>query len=866
MRQQFYLYAITLAVALSAASCKEDYFDPDAYNERVQAAFPVQNIDPQHTWSTVGQAFVRIAVNKKAGETFKLRIYDKNPLSKPEGMAILLDGRVKDGETFTGSLNYGQATDVVYVALTDAQGYMSVYPQGIIDGKVELQIGGQTAAAARRQAPMRVQTQYGYDFPDAPASSSYATGMPANAIHGTEYIQTVDNVYIDESNNGQKVQVSRPWDGVGCAKVYVVSNGTTGIVEPGEFYLDAYYQDWNNGGAIYPESQRYHLYITPGVTLKLNATASGNLQAGLVVHVAPGATLECDGELKLNSLTIYNAGTITAPSVSGNGPSVLYNQGTLGVEGELSVTTSNTAIVNEGTITASSLGTYGSGAFWNNGGTVTIDNATVVNSNANVWINDGTYTTGSFSYTAGSVAVVNNCHLTVDETFLILLGDNAVNSFLLNAGASVQTQDFRFVGPGKIVMGEGALFNIDGTAYMGITKDEYGIYGPSTGGYAVFQALHIVRGQTGNEWYAYDVDANQAFVANYFGHLYVATDDHFSFGYSDKSAEQQAAGEVGSQPYYRLDAASGAQMVGYGQADVHTTDSGCGADYEGEPQEEEPEAEALSYRYCYEDNFPEPGDYDFNDAVITVTPITDGTTSVTLRVSLDAVGASEQIAAALRIKNLSPDDVVSCTRSIDPDEGLPYRTDNSYARIIRTDEVMLPQAMKTTQAQDDVVLLLFNNAHWTLGRQTASAGSVDNSFINTVPTSNDFEPKRNGVEPVTIEFNFELTDASKANYFAQSFLDPFIVQGYNGGYWEVHPVPYKFDEVLSEYYKNLRADYDDSDKKPWAICVVGSFSYPVEWTPINEAYSTPGHSFSEWATDRTQATDWYEYPNAEMVY
>jgi hypothetical protein len=49
--------------------------------------------------------------------------------------------------------------------------------------------------------------------------------------------------------------------------------------------------------------------------------------------------------------------------------------------------------------------------------------------------------------------------------------------------------------------------------------------------------------------------------------------------------------------------------------------------------------------------------------------------------------------------------------------------------------------------------------------------------------------------------------------------------------------------------------------------VAGSnFKYPIEWKPINEAYNTPGHSFSEWATDRTQATDWYLYPTAEMVY
>ena len=323
---------------------------------------------------------------------------------------------------------------------------------------------------------------------------------------------------------------------------------------------------------------------------------------------------------------------------------------------------------------------------------------------------------------------------------------------------------------------------------------------------------------------------------------------------------------MGAQPYYRLDAASGAQMTTYEGADVHVTDNQCGADYDGTPAKV-PEAESFSLRYCFEDNFPEMGDYDLNDAVITVTPDIDGTTTVRLRVSLDAVGATKQIAAALRIKGLSERNVTACTRDGNMDADFPT---NASMRIIDTEEAMLPRQIKTS---DDVVLLLFNNAHWSLGRTISSVGSVENVFLNTVARDNAYEAKRNDVEPAVVTFTLQLNDASKLSLFTQDNLDVFIVESYNGGYWEVHTVPFKTDEVLAAYYKNIKDKYDDNI--PWAICVPGNdFKYPNEWQcigirnggVITGAYQEFGHSFAEWAEDHTKATDWYKYPTEGLVY
>ena len=201
-------------------------------------------------------------------------------------------------------------------------------------------------------------------------------------------------------------------------------------------------------------------------------------------------------------------------------------------------------------------------------------------------------------------------------------------------------------------MGSNSLFKVTETANMAITKDGYGIYGPSTGNDAIFMAKKIARRNGVNE--------NQGFVANYFGHLYVVTDDHFNFGYSDKSAEQQAAGEVGAQPYFRLDAASGAKMTSYNGANVTLSDEGCGAAYVGVPDEEERPEVPQSYRYCFEDNFPDAGDYDFNDVVLTVTPTLNDKT-LTIQVSLDAVGALKTVGACIRLLTVKSSDLESYT-------------------------------------------------------------------------------------------------------------------------------------------------------------------------------------------------------------
>lgn len=882
MKKSRFIIGLAL-LSLGVTSCKEDYFDSEEYNELVKRSFPVKNVDGNHTWATIGSASAKVNVNLNGNETYQVRIYDKNPIGSAEGLTLLGQGTVTDGQTMETAISYPLSRPYAFVTLFDSKNYMSVYPQAIEDGKLVAQIGGRKAASARGGA-LRAQENEEYQFPSMPGDDAFPTAVPKDAQDEDTYYQTQGgNYFIKTSDNGINV-----WNG--NANLYF-DKGTYNITSIG----------LNNNT---------NFYLLPGA----NVTMPGAFQYKDVnIYIAKGATLNID----INAVAhFYNKGTIVSNSINiysvvstqyytnpnaDNG--IIINDGDIRVRGEyhvddytmsvnnhlmqiekltidedakflntdalqisdeLGVKNDNSLFINRGTVTAASVGVEGSANFYNES-SIDISGYTVVNSNQCTWHNDGTYETDYFTYQAGSTDVINNCRLIVNELFYIGLGDTEMNRFKLNGGGSVVTKDFHFDGPGFLDMGGSSLFRVTGTAYMGITKDVYGIYGPAEGDYAVFQAREIVR--------ADNVDLNQGFVANYFNHLYVATDNHFNFGYSDKSEQQQEEGEVGMQPYYRLDSESGARFTTYNGADVEFTDNGCGAAYEGEPEEDEPDADDFSMRFCFEDNFPQLGDYDFNDAVFTVTPTINGR-NVDLRVSLDAVGATEQVGAALHIAGLTASEVESFTKDGSFDEGLPSNA-GSFDIIPGEEGLIIPDNL-ADNFKNAVVIKLTSNVHWALARTQGDNGMIQNWFYNTVERTNDFSSKLNDVAPRVVTYHFTLTTEEAAQKFVQDNFDLFITEGYNSGWWEVHTFPFKYDQVLGAYYDANKYGYETSsfNNFPWAICVPGTFKYPIEWQNIgfkesNEvtgAYQTMGHSFGEWAEDHEQATDWYEYPEEELIF
>ena len=827
-------------LSLGVTSCKDEVsFDQGTYDDLIKKAFVIEDVDPTHKWATVGVAKTNITVNTGTGDTYKVKIYDQNPIGYKGTLKLLGEGNTADGNSLNMKISYPLAKAYAYVTLFDSENYMTVYPAVIKDGLLELDIETNTAKASKRRA-----LQPSFQFPNDADASKFLSDVPSGINKLTQNAGSVNN-YIDQTWQGD-LNIWGQWDGSKS------SGGTLYIKDNCDFSNRYFYFAGDS-----------EMYLVAGATLTLNSTASGNLQQNTKIYIAEGAKLIANGELKLNNgLHIYNHGTIVANKLSTNNNSVLVNSGTVTVATKISVENNLSVIVNNGTITAADMNTAGSGKFENNN-MVNISGTTLVNSNNNAWVNNGEYHTGNFIYNAASDDVINNCKMIVDEDFNINLGDNPGNgNFKMDAGSSVVTKYFNGGGnwsklystgwsgfnggPFYIYMGAGSLFDVTETATMNATKANYGIYGPASGSFAVFRAKKIVAGAAG-----------QGYEVTYGGNLYVATNDHFANGWS------------GQYPY--IDIKGAAALTTYSGAKAQLSNEGCGAAYIGAPDEEERPETPQSYRYCFEDQFPDAGDYDFNDVVLTVTPALNDKT-LTIQVSLDAVGALKTVGAAIRLVGVKSDDLKSytVTQGFASPEGQGLGEYNN----IQTGETFVTEN-DDANATSNMVIVLFKDAHWAINPVKASDGGVQRSYYNTIIRGSG-DHNNQYVDATTATYTLVFNDAEKASQMlAENLYDVFIVEPYNGGYWEVHTVQNDF-KTAQVFNPTKPAGYAEAygSNMPWAIMVPGDFKYPNEWQVIGKrtdgaltgAYQSAGHSFAEWAKDSSKATDWYLYPTAGLVF
>lgn len=272
-----------------------------------------------------------------------------------------------------------------------------------------------------------------------------------------------------------------------------------------------------------------------------------------------------------------------------------------------------------------------------------------------------------------------------------------------------------------------------------------------------------------------------------------------------------------------------------------------------------------TYTYLYEEEYPEPGDYDYNDVALRISTKRTGEREVRINVALAAVGGVKQMAAALRLVGYRYDDVES-VKTVD-DATFNYGADGlipeQQCSFIRTNDLLLKGL------NGEAVLNLFDDAHWATGAVVLTDNAVINRKRYNVSYEKDdtygtFYPRE-----ITYIVNFK--EGADVNYLSQSALDPFVMLEYNGGNWELHTHNYNGAQVLWPHPEQ------DANNLPWVFCIPnGIFYWPLHAIAIgyqytskkftNGAYSNLGHSFGEWAANKTKSTDWYLHPNQYEVY
>jgi len=271
-----------------------------------------------------------------------------------------------------------------------------------------------------------------------------------------------------------------------------------------------------------------------------------------------------------------------------------------------------------------------------------------------------------------------------------------------------------------------------------------------------------------------------------------------------------------------------------------------------------------TYTFLFEENYPEPGDYDYNDVVLRVSQQRTAKNQITISVTISAVGADKQIAGCIRLVGYRYQDIdsVYTTNGKSFNDGI-----NTQMLYFHKETDYLIKGRN-----NEAVLNLFCDAHWAMAfNLSADYGLFQRKKYN-VSTSTSDNYQLRSTRTIKYIINFKSADA--LNYFTLDTLDPFIITDYNAGTWETHTEQFKSAQVLHEYFVPSFKDL------PWALMVPqADFLYPLEGYEIGYrkktesgkvamfgAYTTIGHSFGEWAEDHNNFLDWYLYPNVQLTF
>lgn len=271
--------------------------------------------------------------------------------------------------------------------------------------------------------------------------------------------------------------------------------------------------------------------------------------------------------------------------------------------------------------------------------------------------------------------------------------------------------------------------------------------------------------------------------------------------------------------------------------------------------------EPQTFTYCFEDEMPEPGDYDYNDVVLRISQERPAANQLVLHVTLAAVGSDTQVAAAVRLADVSYDDIADVTTL----DGKTFNENYRMSALPYTDGTKL----LVRGLNGEAVVNIFEDAHWASGAISyTSEGYIPRLRYNVakaVGTEFDF------FAPRTISYVITFKNPALLNYFTLASLDPFAIVEYNGVLMETHAVyKYRRTAVLHEF-----SIPDNAVILPWGLVVPSaSFRNPLEGVNIGfskdgvlfGAYMTAGHSFGEWAANQKAACDWYNYPTENQVY
>lgn len=477
----------------------------------------------------------------------------------------------------------------------------------------------------------------------------------------------------------------------------------------------------------------------------------------------------------------------------------------------------NSSLYNLGTFELNELN-MNAGKYVNDAGATTTANSTVINSHGSVWENHGSYETGSMALSSGGITVANYCKLVINGLF-----DLRDNTFAMDAASSLECGSAYF-NNATLLMGGFAFFKVNGAAE--------------------FNYNNFVRG-TGTDiskpallWMEQATNSGGNFSATYQNNLLIGCSNHFP-----KEKDQW-------NPYYKMEGA--AQLVGTENVTITIPASGCnpGINNQFVP---DPTPTSEIFTYAFEDNYPQPGDYDFNDVVLDVAAPRRNGNKIEIQITLQALGATKHLGAGIRVIGQAKEKVLSVNYGGE-------HLQDFKATWGGVNEVLMGNVNGNGFEADcgnDLVVPLFGDGHAVFG--SASRGMINTSVAQQV----NYTPKKIIVE---LQFN---TGNDTRDFSLENDLDFFLthtqVTSMSGQSYHHNPrvEVHLFAHRDNPTYRGTVFDHitQVAGKVTWGICAP-NFKYPLEFTSITDAYNR----FEVWAQDMSVYQDWHQYPTTGKTW
>ncbi len=333
------------ALAIPFTSCVDsgkDLFDAEEAAKLYAESFPVKNVDPDMDWKTTASANVTVKVNADAGVTYKIEIFDSNPLAVSSTAKLLTSGEASNNLVFSTKMDYPSALNTVYVARVDEKGRYAVQPATIENGVIDVTFGNTSTTKSTRATSDDIP-EMAVPYTDAQLSTMLASAteiqnnwdISAPSSWGGQYSAPVFNQSL------RYFKITKDFNGAFSAtqtnvtiKIIITAKVTLNqltSINSGEFIIA-------DGGELVLNNQ---LTLTNGGYVTV---LGGGKISGSTLYFANAS----------NGIANYNGGTINLTNLDISCAGTFYNAGTMTL-GKYNASSTDMQLVNRGNIKATEI-------------------------------------------------------------------------------------------------------------------------------------------------------------------------------------------------------------------------------------------------------------------------------------------------------------------------------------------------------------------------------------------------------------------------------------------------------------------------------------------------------------------------------